>query len=195
MTLRNPAWRELDGEVRRNNAELKRELALRHSVTLEQPLSAEVMRRYERFQGQRRERIAELQQVLEERKKKRRQTPRQIAVQELPEKDRFRRLRVEKKQFVDTIKMLAYRAETALAETVREKMARRDDARALLRQIFDTEADLVPDPEAKTLTVHPHHLTQAARDAAAGYLCEELTATETLLPGTELRMVYKIGSP
>ena len=91
--------------------------------------------------------------------------------------------------------MIAYRAETALAETVREKMARRDDARALPRQIFDTGIDLVPDPEARTLTVYPHHLTQAAHDEAAGYLCQELTATETVFPGTELRMVYKIGSP
>ena len=39
VTVRNRAWRELDGEVRRNNAELKRELELRHSVTLDQPLS------------------------------------------------------------------------------------------------------------------------------------------------------------
>ena len=195
VTVRNPAWRELDGVLRRNNAQLKREWELRHSVSLDQPLSQEAMQHYEQFQGQRQERIEELQQVLEKLKKKRRQTPPQMALKELPEKDRFRRLRVEKKHFAGTIKMVAYRAETALAETLREKMARSDDARALLRQIFDSEADLVPDPEAKTLTVHLHHLTQAAHDAAVAYLCEELSATETIFPGTELRMVYKIGSP
>jgi hypothetical protein len=37
-------------------------------------------------------------------------------------------------------------------------------------------------------------LTQAAHDAAVRYLYEELTATETIFPGTDLRLVYKLGS-
>ena len=56
------------------------------------------------------------------------------------------------------------------------------------------EVDLIPDPNTKTLTVCLHHLTQAAHDAAVRYLCEELTATETTFPGTDLRLVYKLGS-
>lgn len=195
VTVLNPAWRELNGQVRRTHAELKRERERLASVTLEQPLSAEAVQHYERFQGQRQSRIEELERALEELKDKRRQTDRQIAVKDLPEKDRFTRLRVERKQFVDTIKMIAYRAETALVETLREKLARRSDGRALVRQIFDTEIDLVPDVEAQTLTVYLHHLTQAAHDAAVRHLCQELTATETKFPGTQLRMVYKIGSP
>ena len=90
--------------------------------------------------------------------------------------------------------MIAYRAETSMASTVREKLKRSDDARALLRQIYDTEVDLTPDLAAKTLTVHLHHLTQAAHDAAVRYLCDELTATETVFPGTDLRLVYTLGS-
>jgi acyl dehydratase len=53
---------------------------------------------------------------------------------------------------------------------------------------------LTPDLAAKTLTVHLHHLTQAAHDAAVRYLCDELTATETVFPGTDLRLVYTLGS-
>src|SRR5574341_708674 len=117
-----------------------------------------------------------------------------IAVQELPETERFTRLRTERKHFIDTIKMIAYRTETSMAATVREEMARSDDARALLRQIYSTEVDLIPDSEAKTLTVCLHHLAQSAHDEAARYLCEELTATETVFPGTDLRVVYKLGS-
>ena len=103
-------------------------------------------------------------------------------------------MRTERKYFLDTIKTIAYRAETSMASTVRETLKRTDDARALLRQIDDTEVDLLPDLDAKTLTVRLHHLTQAAHDAAARYLCEELTATETVFPGTDLRLVYKLGS-
>jgi hypothetical protein len=98
--------------------------------------------------------------------RQRKQTPRQIPVHDLPQADRFTRLRTERKYFLDTIKMIAYRAETSMAATVREQLKRSDDARALLRQIYDTEIDLMPDLEAKTLTVHLHHLTQAAHDTA-----------------------------
>ena len=65
---------------------------------------------------------------------------------------------------------------------------------ALLRQICNTEVELFPDVQDKTLTVRPHHLTQAAHDDAVRHLCDELNATETLFPGTGLRPIYKVGS-
>jgi hypothetical protein len=54
------------------------------------------------------------------------------------------------RHFLDTIKLIAYRAETALAQLAREKMHRLDDARSLIRQLFRTEVDLVPDQQNKT---------------------------------------------
>jgi hypothetical protein len=194
VTVLNPAWRALDGEVRKKQAEWKSLQKLQRNVGLTQPLSEAAVRSYERHQGQVQECIEQLQPELEQLKKRRRQTPRQISVQDLPEPDRFTRLRTERKYFLDTLKMIAYRAETSMASTIRETLKRTDDARALLRQIYDTEVDLVPDPAAKTMTVRLHHLTQAAHDAAVRYLCEELTATETIFPGTDLRLVYKLGS-
>jgi len=194
VTVLNPAWRELNRQVRQKQAECKSLQKLQQNVDLARPLSEAAVRHYEQHQGQLQARIEQLQPALEQLKQQRKQTPRQIAVQDLPEPDRFTQLRTERKYFLDTIKMIAYRAETSMASTVREKLKRSDDARALLRQIYDTEADLIPDLEAKTLTVHLHHLTQAAHDTAVRYLCDELTATETIFPGTDLRLVYKLGS-
>jgi hypothetical protein len=54
----------------------------------------------------------------------------------------------------------------------------------LLRQIYNTEADLFPDAESKTLTVCPHHLTQAIHDRALSHFCDRLNATETIFSGT-----------
>ena len=194
VTTVNPAWRECDAEVRRQNAELKRCRQLLDAVTLDQPLADDAMRRFEQHQGQRQERIEQMQEQLQQLQKKRKAIPRQIAVKDLPEKDRFLRLRPERKHFLDTIKMIAYRAETSMAVTLREKLARSDDARALLRQIYSMETDLIPDAERKTLTVCLHHSAQAAHDDAVRYLCEELTATETIFPGTDLQLIYKLGS-
>lgn len=194
VTVVNPAWQELNRQVRKKHKESKEIQKLQQSAGLTQPLSEAAVRSYEQHQGRLQEDIEQLQSALELLKQRRRQTPHHIPVQDLPETDRFTRLRTERKYFLDTIKMIAYRAETSMASTVREKLSRSDDARALLRQIYDTEVDLEPDPTAKTLTVHLHHLTQAAHDAAVRYLCDELTATGTIFPGTEFRLVYKLGS-
>ena len=194
VTVLNPAWRKLDREVRQKHTQLQRYRQIQQSVCLDPALTVVQVNCYERQQGQLHEQMENTERELEELKKQRKETPHHIPVQDLPESERFTRLRTERKHFTDTIKMIAYRAETSMAVTVREKLARADDARALLRQIYDTEVDLLPDPQAKTLTVCLHHLTQAAHDEAAHHLCEELNATETVFPGTDLRLVYKIGS-
>ena len=112
----------------------------------------------------------------------------------LEAKDRFSRLAKEKKHFIDTIKMIAYRAETAMAEVLKEKLSRSDDVRTFLRRLYETEADLKPDFENNTLTVQLHHSSTQSHDEAIQHLCEELNATETIFPGTNLKLIYKIGS-
>src|SRR5436309_3325943 len=121
-------------------------------------------------------------------------TTHHIPVKSLPEQDRFTRLRTERKHFVDTIKMIGYRAETSLASLLLEHLVRSDDARALLRQIFNNEVDLVPNSAASTLTVRLHHLAQAAHDQALAQLCATLNETETIFPGTNLTLIFEIGS-
>ena len=64
----------------------------------------------------------------------------------------------------------------------------------MLRQVYNTEVDLFPDAQNKTLPVRLHYLTQAAHDEAVRHLCDELNATVTLFPGTDLRLIYKVGS-
>jgi len=194
VTVVNPAWQALNRAVRQKHRELQDLRKRQQNTALEQPLSEAVVHTYEQHQGNLQDAIEQLQPALDLLRQKRRQTPHHIPVHLLPEADRFTRLRTERKYFLDTIKMIAYRAETSMAATVGEILKRSADARSLLRQIYDTEIDLIPDPEAKTLTVRLHHLTQATHDAAVHYLCDELTATETIFPGTDLRLVYKLGS-
>lgn len=138
--------------------------------------------------GERRATIAVL-------KAERKAVGRHIGIGDLPPEDRFQALHGERKHFVDTLKMIACRAETAMASLARESMRREDDARSLMRQIYGSAADLVPDPEAGTLTVRLHRLTAQVHDEVVARLCGELTATETVFPGTELRLVFPfVGS-
>ena len=81
-----------------------------------------------------------------------------------------------------------------MSHILREKINRKDDARSLLRQLYRSEADLIPDHSNNTLTVHLHHLTNNAHDQAISHLCDELTATDTCFPGTDLRLIFRLGA-
>lgn len=77
----------------------------------------------------------------------------------------------------------------------REKLARSEDARSLVRQIFESAVDLCPNPKQETLTVRLHRLSSAIHDGVLQHLCAELTATETIYPGTDLRLVFEPTKP
>ena len=175
VSVVNPARRKIDAGIRTLTSQISRSVAQFGALSLEGPLEPAQVARYQTQKSDLQERIDALQK-------------------DLAEPERFQRLLPERKHLVDTIKLIAYRAETSMASGVREKLARHDDARPLLRQIFDTEVDLAPDLQAKTLTVRLHHLAQNAHDVAVRHLCDQLNATETLFPDTGLRVVYKIGS-
>jgi septal ring factor EnvC (AmiA/AmiB activator) len=194
ISVVNPAWRKLDSQIRSKTGQRHRLAAQFGALALsEDPAEAE-LEGFQQHKGDLREEIQILDVEIDNLKQQRKNSPHHIPVKSLPEEDRFTRLRTERKHFVDTIKMIAYRAESSLALLLREHLARDDDARVLLRQVFQTDADLTPDLAAKTLTVRLHHLTQAAHDETIGKLCAELNATQTVFPDTDLTLVFKLGS-
>ena len=152
------------------------------------------MQSYEQRKGQLHEEIQQTQVEIDNLKQQRKRTTHHVPIQSLPAEERFSRLRTERKHFMDTIKMIAYRAESSLVSLLREHLARSDDARTLVRQIFESEADLLPDLNAKTLTVRIHPLTQSAHDQVLEKLCSVLNETQTVFPGTDLTLSFKIGS-
>ena len=195
VSVVNPAWRTLDSQIRSQTGQRHRLAARFGGLALsEEPAESEVQG-FQQRKGQLQEEIQALDREIEKLKQLRKKTDHHIPVNSLPDQDRFTRLRTERKHFIDTVKMIAYRAESSMASLLREHLARGDDdARALLCQIFQTEADLTPDFAANTLTVRLHHLTQAAHDRAIQPLLAELNATQTVFPGTPLTLVYELGS-
>ena len=190
----NPDYRHLDGQVRSATGKLTRRLAKFAAMTLEEPIEPKHVEPFVRRKAALQEEIETLQHELDTLKAKRKETPHHITLDELPEEARFRQLSTHSKHLIDTIKMIGYRAETAMANSLREHLKRPDEARRLLRALYTTEADLLPDPEARTLTVRLHHGANAATDQVIAKLCEELNATETVFPRTNLRLVLKLGS-
>jgi len=191
----NPAHRRLEQQIRRERGRLHRLEAQFGAHALPPEATPEQVQTFEQKGGELQGTIQKQTALIAQLKTQRGQTEPKVPLKELPEAERYRQLCPESKHFVDTIKMIAYRAESALAGEMREHLQREDDVRALLRRVFVTPANLRPDYEQKTLLVELHRLGSPLQDAAVAKLCEELTATETRFPTTDLRLIYRqVGS-
>ena len=190
----NPAYRQLDGQVRSLQGQLNRKLAAFSALGLKGAIEPKKVAAFEQKKAELQEQIEGLRKALDERKAQRKAVEHHITIAELPEEERFKQLSTQSKHLIDTIKMVAYRAETAMVQMAREKMHREDDARSLLRALYSTEADLLPDDNAGTLTVRVHHQANRCGDEVTRHLCTELNQTETIFPGTNLRLVYALVS-
>ena len=69
----------------------------------------------------------------------------------------------------------------------------KDEKRMLVKQIIQNNADLVPDYKNKTLTVVLHTLSAPRYNQAAAKLADILNQTETIFPGTDLQLTFKIS--
>ena len=187
----NPAYRTLDGQTRKKIGVLNRKIAEFGAMSLEGEIEPRTVEAFTQRKSELRDSITLLQIEVDDLKAQRRATKRHIPYKELSPQARFDRLSTQSKHFIDTIKMIAYRAETAMTQILRQHMTRHDDVRSLLRAIYSTETDILPDMQAKTLTIRLHPLANSSSDHAVRHLCAELNATETLFPGTNLQLIYE----
>jgi Transposase protein len=91
----------------------------------------------------------------------------------------------EAKHLTDTIKMVAYRAQTALVRCLAPHYARTDDeGRALLREMLSSSVDVLPD--AQHLRIRLHSQANPRSNQALAHVCATLNALELQYPGTSL---------
>jgi hypothetical protein len=191
----NPARRKLENEIRRERGLLTRERARMAANTCPAEASPAKIAAFEQQQGQLLESIGQRESHLIELKDKRQTVAKKVPLKDLPPEERFTRLPTVSKHFVDTIKMIAYRAETALVGLVREKMHRTEDVRSLVRQVLQGSVNVIPDDQQQTLTVQVHPLTNQVHNQVLKHLCAQLTETETSYPTTNLRLVFEFLGP
>lgn len=123
---------------------------------------------------------------------KRKDIPARITVAQMPEEIRYNKLKQESKKLKNAIVMLAYRSESALYNNLADYYKYKDkEGRALLKEIFTSDADMIPDYQNRTLTVKLHSLSTPRDNQAVKQLCEFLNQTETLYPYTNLRLIYE----
>ena len=184
----NPAWRDLDKQITRLTTQLRRHQAKLGAAAPPDPDNPKAIEHRATLH----ETIQALQAESDELKARRRATPRKVTLADLPEDQRLRQLLPLAKTLTDTIKMIAYRAETALVGLLRPHLANEAEARALIRELFVSSADLTPDEAARTLTIRIHRMATPAHDRAIALLLADLTEANFHHPETGHRFIYQL---
>jgi len=181
----NPRWRELDKAVRQTRqSERKLQAAIARTALDD---GGEIQKNAESVEA--------LQAVQEELKRlcaARKASPRKVTIDSLPEAERPTQLPPLNKMLCDTVKMVAYRAETAMVALLRRHLKKEDDARALIRELFVSSADIEPNALANTLTIKIHRMASPAHDRAIAALLEELTLQDFPHPETGAKMTFAL---
>lgn len=186
VELINPAWRELDKAVKSANQKLQKFQA-KLGEQIEMNGAADIQKKAECLEN--------IQAIKEQRKElceKRKKTKRKLPLSELSEEDRPTQLLPLNKKLADTVKMIAYRAETSLVEMLYPHLHKEGEARAIVRELLVSSADIAPDEKAQSLIVRIHRMACPAHDTAVAALLEDLNKLEFLHPETGAKIIYEL---
>ncbi len=133
----------------------------------------------------------ELQLLIEERSSK----PKHIEYKDMPENLQHKQLNSPGKKLTDMIKMIAYRAETAMALAIKDWMPAtkvKSESRTILRGFFKSDADFKVDKENHRLTVKVHSQATPAINQILANLCQLLNETPYQYPNSKYTIEYQI---
>ena len=125
----------------------------------------------------------------------------QISLQdkELSEKEmeRFMKKKNDKKMEIEDLekekmKIIAYRADTAMCNVIKKKMSNPEQARSLMRKLYSADADIEMDDSNHVLIVKIHNTNHWADDKILQCLCDNLNETQTVFPSTNLTIQFKL---
>jgi hypothetical protein len=120
--------------------------------------------------------------------------PVKVPIRTVLDPEKIVKLERERKVIVDTIKLTAFRAESALARLLDPLLARyADEGRRFLQSAFKATADLLPDAEAGQLTVRFHGLATPRGTRALAGLCACVNENAVSYPGTNLRIHFEVA--
>ena len=119
-------------------------------------------------------------------------TPERVAVRNVTKGKPVVKLASGMGQIQNLLKMLAFQAESDLLRLVAPHYKRSSqEGRTLLHAAFASSADLRLDNGVLNVILAPQ--SSPHRSAAIQALCEELNETNSIFPGTDLRLRYAVA--
>ena len=190
-TVPNPARRALDKEIRSARLDVATIEQVYGAAAVDNPEGRRpTMRGFKIAHGKIGKRLRAARDHLAELAARRRALPQRVAVRDVSA-GAVVKLATERKHLTNLIKMLAFQAESDLLAFLRQHYARSDEeGRTLLHELFGAAADIdVTDTE---LRVTLNSLSSPHRTLAVKALCDTLTETATMFPGSRLTLRFAI---
>ena len=190
----NPPYKILTYRIkklREKSARLKAKLFTKIEADLEKDIDK--VRVYLEQQSTVQETLSSYENEIGQLCKERKETPYYIKIKDMPEGTRYNKLKTESKLFLNAIRMISYRAETAVANMLAPYYSKStEEIRMIVKEIIASDADLMPDYENKKLCVRLHSLSTPRANDAVRELCAILNETETPYPGADLQIRYEM---
>jgi transposase-like protein len=183
----NPQWRTADKAVKTARLTERKLLAKLSTFPNNDPKDPEVQKKAECVEA-----LQTMQTELKEQRAARKALPKKVTLDSLPADQRPTQLAPLNKMLTDAVKMIAYRAETALVTILRKHLQTEDEARALVRELLVSSGDIEPDNVARTLTVRIHRMANPMHDRAVAALLHDLTELQFCHPETGAKMIYAL---
>jgi hypothetical protein len=189
----NPVYRKINNQLKKEREKLQRlKATLLNNVTLNTTEQLDQFKARVEAKAALVEQIEAKQKTVSQLLETRETIPAKIKLENMPPGQRINKLKTESAYFMSTLKMICYRAESSIANLLHGAYGRyTDEKRMFIKNIIATPADIIPDINNHTLTIKLHTLNTPKNNELLSQICKTLNETETIFPGTDLRLIYK----
>jgi len=193
----NPAWRELDRQVKKSRQQHQRAAAKYTNLMAKQQKASKdgecgdqcgkcLTCRQQRQQAE----VERCARVLEDIQRQRQATPKEARLGDVADRDPVK-LSYERKLFTDTVKLCAYDIETRLFGMLAGAFVRREfEGRSLIRDSLRASGDLRV--KGDVVEVHLEQLSTPRYTEALQTLCAEINALAPKLPETSIGLRFYV---
>jgi prepilin-type processing-associated H-X9-DG protein len=188
----NPARKKPERALREARAEVARlERVLGAAATLNEESKRPTMRGFKIANASVGKQVRTAHERVDTLREALRRIPKRVSARQAANGEPVVRLKTETKRLTDTLKSVAYQAETALLRLIRPHYRRHEDeGRKLLASAMQLSGDIEVGTGELRITLEP--AASPNRTRAIARLCDELNATQIFYPGTRLRLRYAI---
>jgi hypothetical protein len=198
MMVVNPEYNKIDYKIKKEREKLRRREAKFYELDQKNPLEEKNQKENKKWMKDKlkiKEGIDHIQKDIESLVKQRGEIPYKISIEQMPESKRYNKLDQESRKVQNIIRLICYRAETALASLLSHHYKRtEDEIRMLVKSIINTPIDLEVDSENEELKITLYSLANQRSNQAVCNICDTINQTNTIYPGTNLRLIYKIAT-
>jgi hypothetical protein len=198
MMVVNPEYNKVDYKIKKEREKLGRRKSKFYELAQKNPLEEENQKENKKWLKEKLKVTEDIHRIEEEIAsliKQREETPYKISIGQMSESNRYNKLDSESKMVQPIIKIICYRAETALAGLLSPHYKRsEDEIRMLVKSIINTPIDMEVDIEHAELRITLYPLANQRSNEAVSKICQTINQTNTTYPGTNLRLSYKIAT-